>query len=383
MDPVGREFIYEAGLSWSYTGMWMKPITGQTLTPTTVQTTNNWMARFEVVDWTVISRYVISFLCIILAYNAVSGEREQGTLQLVLANPVSRASFLLGKFLAHWLTVISSSIIGALISLVILALSGVLTIDGGVLLGVTAWLALLCALFLLLGMGISSLSNSSATSLIFLVTAWTVVVVVVPQTSYLIAARTVEPMGLYWEAMGEHRTKMNRTLRLEGIQPRAREVGATDGFVLEKEYAQRLGQLEGMRRDLNERIFRQFEVARSVNLISPGYAFQYALEGLLGAGLPNIRAFFADAWRYREDLRQFLRAADAEDPDSPHVPFLPGYMSDKPVAADRFPRYQSQPISLADGFVSASMPLAILLLETALAFVFALWAVRRTDLTAD
>ena len=383
MDPVGREFIYEAGLSWSYTGMWMKPITGQTLTPTTVQTTNNWMARFEVVDWTVISRYVISFLCIILAYNAVSGEREQGTLQLVLANPVSRASFLLGKFLAHWLTVISSSIIGALISLVILALSGVLTIDGGVLLGVTAWLGLLCALFLLLGMGISSLSNSSATSLIFLVTAWTVVVVVVPQTSYLIAARTVEPMGLYWEAMGEHRTKMNRTLRLEGIQPRAREVGATDGFVLEKEYAQRLGQLEGMRRDLNERIFRQFEVARSVNLISPGYAFQYALEGLLGAGLPNIRAFFADAWRYRDDLRQFLRAADAEDPDSPHVPFLPGYMSDKPVAADRFPRYQNQPISLADGFVSASMPLAILLLETALAFVFALWAVRRTDLTAD
>jgi ABC-type transport system involved in multi-copper enzyme maturation permease subunit len=383
MDPVGREFIYEAGLSWSYTGMWMKPITGQTLTPTTVQTTNNWMARFEVVDWTVISRYVISFLCIILAYNALSGEREQGTLQLVLANPVSRASFLLGKFLAHWLTVISSSIIGALISLVILALSGVLTIDGGVLLGVTAWLALLCALFLLLGMGISSLSNSSATSLIFLVTAWTVVVVVVPQTSYLIAARTVEPLGLYWEAMGEHRTKMNRTLRLEGIQPRAREVGATDGFVLEKEYAQRLGQLEGMRRDLNERIFRQFEVARSVNLISPGYAFQYALEGLLGAGLPNIRAFFADAWRYREDLRQFLRAADAEDPDSPHVPFLPGYMLDKPVAADRFPRYQSQPISLADGFVSASMPLAILLLETALAFVFALWAVRRTDLTAD
>jgi ABC-type transport system involved in multi-copper enzyme maturation permease subunit len=383
MDPVGREFIYEAGLSWSYTGMWMKPITGQTLTPTTVQTTNNWMARFEVVDWTVISRYVISFLCIILAYNAVSGEREQGTLQLVLANPVSRASFLLGKFLAHWLTVISSSIIGALISLVILALSGVLTIDGGVLLGVTAWLALLCALFLLLGMGISSLSNSSATSLIFLVTAWTVVVVVVPQTSYLIAARTVEPMGLYWEAMGEHRTKMNRTLRLEGIQPRAREVGATDGFVLEKEYAQRLGQLEGMRRDLNERIFRQFEVARSVNLISPGYAFQYALEGLLGAGLPNIRAFFADAWRYRDDLRQFLRAADAEDPDSPHVPFLPGYMSDKPVVANRFPRYQSQPISLADGFVSASMPLAILLLETALAFVLALWAVRRTDLTAD
>jgi hypothetical protein len=190
-------------------------------------------------------------------------------------------------------------------------------------------------------------------------------------------------MGLYWEAMGEHRTKMNRTLRLEGIQPRAREVGATDGFVLEKEYAQRLGQLEGMRRDLNERIFRQFEVARSVNLISPGYAFQYALEGLLGAGLPNIRAFFADAWRYRDDLRQFLRAADAEDPDSPHVPFLPGYMSDKPVVANRFPRYQSQPISLADGFVSASMPLAILLLETALAFVFALWAVRRTDLTAD
>lgn len=37
--------------------------------------------------------------------------------------------------------------------------------------------------------------------------------VVIPQTSYLIAVRAVEPLGPFWEAMGDHRTQMNRIFR--------------------------------------------------------------------------------------------------------------------------------------------------------------------------
>ena len=64
-----------------------------------------------------------------------------------------------------------------------------------------------------------------------------------------------------------------------------------------------------------------------MNLLSPGYAFQYSLEALLGNGIARFRSFTRQGWDYRETLREFLRARDAADPDSPHVLFLGDYMS--------------------------------------------------------
>ncbi len=55
------------------------------------------------------------------------------------------------------------------------------------------------------------------------------------------------------------------------------------------------------------------------------------------------------------------------------------YMSHKPVSADRFPRYRSPRIRFADGFEAGIVPLTILILERALAFCFALWAINRSE----
>ena len=115
------------------------------------------MRTLEVLDWSVIVRYVLSFLCIVLSYNAISGERESGTLRLAFANPVSRGQFLMGKFLAHLLTLTVTLTLGSLISLAILALSGVLELNGLVARSYLFFLAgavFFAALFLLLGLGI-------------------------------------------------------------------------------------------------------------------------------------------------------------------------------------------------------------------------------------
>ncbi len=125
-DPVGTEFIAEGGFNWSYTGQWVNPRSGQTMWTSLTRTTNNWMRRFEVVDWVVIGRYVLSFLCIVLAYNAVSGERENGTLLLAMANPVARAEFLIAKFLAHFIILEVILVLGCAISLAALVGTGVL-----------------------------------------------------------------------------------------------------------------------------------------------------------------------------------------------------------------------------------------------------------------
>jgi len=386
--PAGTEFVAEAGFDWFNHVMWINPGSGDTAWLGNVRTTNNWMRRFEVVDWTVIVRYVLSFLCIVLAYNAVSGEIESGTLRLALANPLARGWFLIGKFLAHLLTLLVATALGSAISLLILTLNGVVELDLQVWRGYFFFLlgtAFFTALFLLLGMGISSLARSSASSLVLLVTAWTVLIVVIPQSSYLIAIRAVDPVGPFWEKIDGYAEETRSALEREGISPRPPELARSDGYALEKRFVQRLHDMEEemdrMRREVTQQQLRQYEVARKVNLLSPGFAFQYTVEAFLGAGLERFKSFARQGWRYREAMRDFLRDRDATDPDSPHVLFLPEFMSAEKLDAGHIPRFKEVPLPLSESIAAGVVPITILVLEAALAFFFSLWAFNRADLT--
>ena len=278
---VGTEFMAEAGSDWFRYAMYVNPGSGEIPGFASSRTTNRWMRRFEVVDWAVIVRYVLSFLCVVLAYNAVCGERENGTLLLVLTNSLSRGRFLLAKVGAHLVTLLASTAAGSLISLLILVLGGVLEPDGDVwlsyaffLLGTTVFITL----FLLLSTGISALARSSASSLVLLVTSWTVLMVVIPQTSYLAAVAAVKSPGGTWQQIDTHEREVRTALQREGVEPRPPELARADDFALEKRYAQRIQEMEKgkdrIRLEALDQEIRQFEVARTVNMLSPGFAFQ-------------------------------------------------------------------------------------------------------------
>ena len=50
---------------------------------------------------TTLSVYLVPLIGLLLSFDAISGERERGTLTLSLSYPLSRSEILLGKFLAH------------------------------------------------------------------------------------------------------------------------------------------------------------------------------------------------------------------------------------------------------------------------------------------
>ena len=58
------------------------------------------------IDWVFIITYLLSFIPLLFTFDALSGEREQGTLRLCLANPISRPALLTGKFLGTLITVL-------------------------------------------------------------------------------------------------------------------------------------------------------------------------------------------------------------------------------------------------------------------------------------
>ncbi|MFH1567845.1 MAG: ABC transporter permease subunit [Gemmatimonadota bacterium] len=388
--PLGTEFIADGGNSWTYDSLWITPRSGQTLWNNTVRTTNNWMRRFEVLDWVLVARYAVTFLCLVLAYDAVSGELESGTLRLALACPLSRGRFLAGKFLAHLATVLAATAVGAAVSLVILVVGGAAVVDGALAAAVGGFLlglAFLAALFLLLAIGVSALARSSAAALVFLVTAWTVLIVVVPQSSYLVAVCSVEPLGPFWEEMRSQRDQAMESLEMAGLTPRPPDLAAADGYAVERTYAREMGRMEEgldrLKTALDERIFRQYSVARSVNLLSPGFAFQYGLETLLGTGADRVRSFFRQGWDHRRALRDFLRGRDSADPASPHILYLSDFMSRRPLDARLLPGFRQSPLPADERLAAGVVPAAALVFEAGAAFLFALWALRRLDLAGD
>ncbi|WP_449284517.1 ABC transporter permease [Marinobacter sp. PE14] len=56
--------------------------------------------------------FLIPLIALLLAYDAIVGEEEGGTLLLLMTYPISRSQLLLGKFLGHGLTLALATLIG-------------------------------------------------------------------------------------------------------------------------------------------------------------------------------------------------------------------------------------------------------------------------------
>lgn len=388
--PLGTEFICEGGRDWLDDSSVIRPASGRIPSGANRNLTlNNWLERFRILDWTLIGSLVLSFLCVVMAYDTVSGEAENGVLRLVLANPLSRGRYLAAKFLAHLGTVMVAVLLGTVISLLVLSLTGAVEVGGPVLRAYIVFLlatGVYATLFLFLALGVSSLTRSSASSLIFLMLAWAVLTVIVPQASYLVATYAVDMPSDPWDGSWEYMEEVEANLEREGLALRGPEVGRADGFAVERRYAQRIRaaerEVDQMMERADRQMLRQFEVAKTVNLLSPGFAFQYAVEAGLGTGMIRRESFFQQTREYREVLREFLRAKDEADASSPGICFFPGYVSQLSLDHREIPRLREQPLSLADGLAAGVVPIVLLLLETAAAFFFALWAMNRRDLGA-
>ncbi|MFP6642636.1 MAG: ABC transporter permease subunit [Candidatus Latescibacterota bacterium] len=383
---TGTEFMAEAGSDWFQYALNLKPQTQGWQWFGSSRGTNWWLRRFEVVDWAFIIRYVISFLAIALTYNAISGERESGTLRLLLANPLPRAHVLIGKYFAHPLSLVAAVAVGALVSLLMLSLGGVLALSGQVALLLVLFLgltALYASVFLLLGLAVSAATGRSSTSLVALVLLWALLIVAIPQTSRLVAVTTVEIID-DWKEANELVNQVNAELDREGVALRPLERARTDGFDLERRYAQRYNQLDAATGQIHQQAMRgrldQYRRARLVNSISPGFAFQFALEGITANGIQRFEHFQPQALGYLETLRDFLRDRDRADPESPHIHLFPQYMSQAPLDHRQIPRFVEDKLTIGESISRARTPMIILLLEALVALWLALMAFHRASI---
>ena len=125
-----------------------------------------------------LSVYLVPLIALLLAFDAIAGEVERGTLQLVLATPISRSSFLLGKFLGHLIVMTMAIILG-------FGIAGgvVVAVSGGAMGGLLDLLRLIItsialgAVFLAIGYVASAASKQAGTAAAMCVGIWLAAVV--------------------------------------------------------------------------------------------------------------------------------------------------------------------------------------------------------------
>ena len=160
------------------------------------RTINRLFSLFAVPDQMFIIKVVLALTALLMSFDALCGEKEQGTLKLLLASGGRRSDIYAGKFLGRYVLTASPFVISYLAC--VFALGMLPDIQaGGYFLGRCAVVLLVAlayaAVFTALGLLISSVAHASETSLALSMSAWVLLVFVIPEAGPGIAqaARSV------------------------------------------------------------------------------------------------------------------------------------------------------------------------------------------------
>ena len=350
---------------------------------------NDALPNFTELDWTFIIGLVMSFMAILFTYDAVSGERETGTLSLLMSNAVSRATVLLAKFLGAFLTLMLPLLIGILLNLMIVNASELVSLDGsewvrfGIIVVASAFYI---SIFLWLGLLISSQFSNSSSSLLVLLLIWVVFVVLIPNTMGVLAsgfqqvpsrsevsrlkqAKLDEIHERYWadRKLFQFGSPSDNPPNIEALRTWA-------GYLTER--ADTKSRFDDAHLDKQ---FAQVAFTQQITRISPAAIYKYALESLAGTGFARHKKFVQQARRYRQQFVSFIQLEDRADNESHHVYLVKEGLSQKPVAFNSIPKF-SEKLTLGITFKGAFLDLMLLVSLALLLFMAAVLGFLRSDI---
>ena len=309
------------------------------------------------VDWGFIVGYVLSLIALLFTFDSISGERERGTLRLILANPMPRHIVLIGKFLGALLSIFIPFTLAVLINLLVVSASG------DVHLAAEAWgrlsiifiLALLySSLFIALGLLVSARVQQSAVSLVILLLTWVTFVVFTPNTLASIASG-FSPAPMTFDEFVERGSQLQKKLSDKYYAQGENPLSKSEFVTKDAEARERLNQ-----EHLTQQI-AQIESVRAATRVSPAALVQHLLESFAGTGFSRHLQFLENVKRYASQYREFVIDTDRADPDSPHIIGVREGMSRKPVSPESIPRFEDS-LSLGRDFDAAAIDLLLLAL---------------------
>jgi len=300
---------------------------------------NPFLSIFPAFDIVLIFKFIIGLLILLFAYDAVSGEKEDKTLGMILSNTIPRHQILLGKFTGGIITISITILIGFLVIGIILTISPVIDLSS------SEWFCIILMFFISiiftgvlysLGLFISSLTKRASTSLILLLFLWILYVLVIPDLSIYITSnlKSVESrerinsqVQEIWSEYGEKRRDFRNSLpgrRYQvdnpyepwGVYIRYSE---KERFLCEKElnkiyepikieYAESEWHVE---RSYLESLKKQKGVSNILARFSPVSIYEILISGLARSDIAGSERFFEQAREYRRQIIDYLYSINA------------------------------------------------------------------------
>ena len=332
---------------------------------------------FPHLDFLFIVTIIMSLLALLFSYDAITGERQRGTLRLVIANSISRTKVLFGKFIGGAASLLIPFILSLLVGTLYISINPSIQWDS------SAWaeLAFLTAasitfimLFYLLGLMVSTFSRYSAISILNCLFLWVLLILVIPNISPYISAQlyripSIRETQRQEEEIKEADSEVKRQRRKAGVskfrsdygelfskleslgsgrilndemgdKEKVEELAAADPEfkvmldAFRRELDRTWSEAEGARRnatdklwgDLNTKAAAQTRLAKNLACISPFANFVYVARDLTGTGLRSLEYFGQVKAEYRKRFVRYARKkerqAEKNDPTYTRNSFL-------------------------------------------------------------
>ena len=356
---------------------------------------------FPSLDFLFIVTIIMSLLAILFSYDAVTGERQRGTLRLVISNSISRTTILFGKLVGGTASLLIPFILALLVGLLYISINPVIQWDS------SAWaeFGLLTAasitfitLFYLLGLMVSTFSRYSAVSILNCLFLWVLLILVIPNVCPYISAQlrrvpSIRETQRQEEEIEQADREVKRQRRKEVVNKFRSDYGGLFskleslgfGRILDDEIGDRekveelaaadpefKAMVDAFRRehertwfeaqaatrnatdklwgDLNKKAAAQTRLAKNLACISPFANFVYVARGLTGTGLRSLEYFEQFKSEYRKRFWRYVykKERDARKND-------PTYTDDSFLDVRDYPRFMFKEESLR-GKLNAVLP---------------------------
>jgi len=338
------------------------------------------LPNFCDIDWVFIISIPLSFVALLFTYDSFCGERQAGTLRLILSGSIPRHKVLLGKYFGAVFTLGIPLLMGFLINLIIVISSDIVKLGSGEwlrIIGIALISFLYLSMFLLLGMFISSRTAHSTNSIIILLLVWVCLVVLLPRLGRIVS-------DIYYKSpsLTEFRKKIVESKDQSFREMRAGKYGknafeshpdrnhpSNNPPAAARFWNAFFASLAQIYEQHYNKMLTQAFASRNFACISPAVIYQRASETIAGTGINRCANLYQQIKRYQQDLKDYILTRDIEDPNSLHLLFAFEYsvgnwqaISNKPVDFDTVPKFQERDLALGESLQLAIWDIGLLVL---------------------
>ena len=261
---------------------------------------------FQTPDFAYVINIVMSLLALLFVFDAVCGEKEQGTLKLLMANSVPRDIVLIGKWIGGFISIAAPFSVAVFGGFAFIYITGAMNTgeEGLTRFGLIFLLALIyISTFFTLGLMISTLAHRTSTALLISLLVWICWILVVPNMAPVVARLVAPVPGRQVIDAEKQAIDREAQLLMEGIRKRKVYGDQKEMEQIQQSAEKRKNKLEEFFQD---KMQTQVTMSKNLARLSPSASFLFAATRLAGTG-PVLSQQFQKARERFQEQHQSLR----------------------------------------------------------------------------